>query len=83
MALVGPWSSGKTPHSHCGDGSSILPGSTKAIGTLLRREFPDFVYKIEDPRYFCKSKIYEISGRFSPGPPKLNNIDKSSEFESR
>ena len=32
MVLVGPWSNGMTSHSHCGSGSSILPGSTKTIG---------------------------------------------------
>ncbi len=28
MVLAGPWFSGKTRHSHCRNGSPILPGST-------------------------------------------------------
>ena len=28
---MGLWSSGTTPHSHCGDGSSILPRSKNIV----------------------------------------------------
>ena len=38
--ILGLWSSGTMPHSHCGDVSSILARSTKILrGALLSSEF--------------------------------------------